>query len=225
MSNIDNLNHSVVAFDPKKSKPFTGQRLSKVSYKTISDKTNPLYGIKRESKCVSIPLVSAEEVRNNMVALTPHIVEFLMGVQDKIVREAVDNGSLNIAMESISIGACIGYLEENNESGRLTKESVSAWFNEQIQDNLAMVLMEKLGVSETPTANESAQVMKVIDTFRDKVSGLAGGKTSYEVKLCESLKKCLVLAPAGDVLATRFIARLDGMIEKASQSVDLIDLL
>jgi hypothetical protein len=225
MSNIDNLNHSVVAFDPKKSKAFTGQRLSKVSYKTISDKTNPLYGVKRESKCVSIPIISSEEVRNNITLLMPHIVEFVAGVQDKIIRESVDNGALNISMESISMASCLEYLDNNNESGRLTKESVGIWFNEVIQDNLAMALMEKLGVSEVPTAQESAQVMKVIEQFRDKVSGLAGGKTSYEPKLCESLKKCLVLAPEGDSLAMRFIGRLDTMIEKAKGTVDLADLL
>lgn len=225
MSIIDTLNHSVVSYDPKASKPFAGQRLSKVTYKTITDKDNPLCGIKRESKCVSIPLVAVSDVITNVTALAPAIAEYLQTVQDKIVREKIDAGSANIAMADISIAGCIEWLESNNESGRLTKESVGQWFDAEISDSLAIVLAEKLGVTGVPTDNESAQVMKVLSTFKDKISGLAGGKTSYEIKLCESLKKVLALAPAGDILATRFDARLDKMIKDNSTSVDILDLL
>lgn len=225
MSVIDTLNHSVVSYDPKSTKAFSGQRLSKVTYKTISDKENPLFGIKRESKCVSLPLIPASDIAQNLTALTPHIQEYLMTVQDKIVRECIDNGQASISMESIGIAGMVEWLETNNESGRLTKESVAAWFSENISDNLAVILAEKLGVSEIPTSAESAQVLKVVDSFKDKVAALAGGKTSYEPKLCESLKKCLELAPTGDALASRFVARLDKMIEASKGSVDLMDLL
>lgn len=225
MSVIDELNHSVVSYDPKSSKPFSGQRLSKVTYKTVSDKESSLYGVKRDSKCVSLPLVSSGEIEQNMIALVPHISEFLMGVQDKIVREAVDAGSLSISMESISVGACIEWLEGNNESGRLTKESVGIWFDSEISEMLAVVLSEKLGVGSVPSDAESAQVMKVLSTFREKVAALAGGKTSYEPKLCESLKKCLELAPAGDALAQRFTGRLDKMIASSKGEISLEDLL
>lgn len=225
MSIIDSANHSVVAFNPKTSKPFPGQRLSKVSYKTITDKDNPLCGIKRESQCVSIPMIANADIENNIQALVPHINEYLMGVQDKIVREKVDGGSKHIAMSDINISAIVEYLESNNESGRLTKESVAKWFDENIQDNLAVVLAEKLGVSETPSDKESAQIMAVITTFKDKVSSLAGGKTSYEPKMCDSLIKCLELAPAGDALSIRFVNRLNKMKMDASSNIDLIDLL
>lgn len=225
MSVIDTLNHSVVTYDPKSTKAFTGQRLSKVTYKTVTDKESPLCGIKRESKCVSLPLVEVAEVVANVVALAPVMVEYLQTVQDKIVRELVDAGNASISMESISIAACVEWLESNNESGRLTKESIGQWFDSEIAESLAMVLADKLGVSATPTDAESAQVLKVLGSFKDKVSGLAGGKTSYEPKLCTSLLKCLELAPAGDVLAARFSARLNKMIEQNSSAIEMLDLL
>jgi hypothetical protein len=225
MSIIDQANHSVVKYDPKTSKAFTGQRLSKVTYKTVNDKESPLYGIKRESQCVSIPMIAANEVASNLVALTPHVIEYLASVQDKIIREKIDAGSKHIGNEDISISAMVEWLETNNESGRLTKETVGKWFDENIGDMLAVVLAEKLGVSATPTDKESAQIMAVVGTFKDKVSSLAGGKTSYEPKMCDSLIKCLELAPAGDALASRFTTRLTKMKDEASKNVDLIDLL
>lgn len=225
MSIIDILNHSITSYDPKSTKAFTGQRLSKVTFKTITDKENPLCGVKRESKCVSLPLIPVAEVVANSTVLAPVVVEFLQGVQDKIVRELVESGASSVAMDAISIAACVEWLESNNESGRLTKDSVGQWFDAEISDSLAVVLAQKLGVSEVPTQAESAQVMKVLGSFKDKVSGLAGGKTSYEPKLCDSLLKCLELAPAGDVLAARFTARLTKMKEANSMEVDLLNLL
>lgn len=225
MSVIDTAAHSIVAYDPKASKPFTGQRLSKVTYKTVTDKTSELYGIKRESKCVSLPLIPAADIIANVSALAPAITEYLQTIQDKIVRERVDAGAAHITMQEISIAGCIEYLESTSESGRLTKESVAAWFSETIEENLAVVLADKLGVSANPTDAESAKILAVVDQFKGKISSLAGGKTSYEPKICKSLINALELAPAGDILATRFTARLNKMIEESKAGEDLLALL
>jgi hypothetical protein len=225
MSVIDTLNHSVVTYDPKSSKAFSGQRLAKVTYKTITNKDDPLCGIKRESKCVSIPVVQSTDVIANVTALAPAICEYLQTVQDKIVRERIDLGAGSIAMEEISIAGCIEWLENNSESGRLTKESVATWFNETISESLAVLLADKLGVSEVPTDAESAKILAVVDQFKAKISSLAGGKTSYEPKLCKSLLNALELAPAGDVLATRFSMRLNKMVEESKANEDLLSLL
>lgn len=225
MSIIDTLNHSVVAYVAGSTKPFAGQRLAKVTYKTVTDKDSALCGIKRESKCVSIPMIPASDVIGNVQVLAPYLIEYLQGVQDKIVRESIDAGSLSISMESIGISGICEWLESNNESGRLTKDSVASWFNENIAETLAVILADKLGVSETPTNAESAQIMKVVDTYKDKISALAGGKTSYDPKMCESLKKALSMAPDGDVLKGRFVARLDKMIAESMKGIDLMDLL
>lgn len=225
MSVIDTLNHSVVSYDPRTSKAFSGQRLSKVTYKTVTNKEDPLYGIKRESKCVSLPMIPVADVMSNIQALAPVVVEYLHSVQDKIVRERIDAGALNIAMADVSIAACIEYLESNSESGRLTKEVVASWFNETIAEPLAVTLADRLGVSATPTDAESAKILAVVDAFKGKVAALAGGKTAYEPKVCTSLISALNLAPSGDVLATRFTARLNKMIEESKANEDLLNLL
>lgn len=225
MSVIDTLNHSVVAYDPKSSKAFTGQRLSKVTYKTVTDKDSPLCGIKRDSKCVSLPIFKADEVISQAQALAPYVIEYLQGVQDKIVRERIDAGASSIAMEEISIAGCIEYLDSNNESGRLTKESVAAWFNEAIADALTVTLAERLGISEVPTEAESNKIIAVVEAFKGKIASLAGGKTAYEPKVCKSLLNALELAPSGDVLATRFTARLNKMISEHKSDDELLACL
>lgn len=225
MSIIDTLNHSVVSYDPKSSKAFHGQRLAKVTYKTVTDKESPLCGIKRESKCVSLPLVAATDVIANVTVLAPAICEYLQTVQDRIVRERIDMGAASIAMDEISIAGCIEWLENNSESGRLTKEVVATWFQDTISESLAVVLADKLGVSAVPTDAESAKILAVVDQFKAKISSLAGGKTSYEPKICKSLLNALELAPAGDVLATRFAARLNKLVEESKANEDLLALL
>jgi hypothetical protein len=225
MSIIDNLNHSVVTYDGK-NKPFTGQRLSKVTWKTCNDKNSPYFNIKRESKCVSLPVLVAQNIEDNMHALAPHLISYLHGVQDKMVREMLDAGNnvVSISTDSISIPAILEYLESSDESGRLTKESVGAWFDSTLADQLAMLLGEKLGVSEIPTDSESAKVLEAVGAFKVKIAALAGGKTSYEPKVCKSLINALGLV-AGDVLASRFVARLNKMVEESEKQVDLMDLL
>lgn len=225
MSIIDTAAHSVVAYDPKSSKAFTGQRLSKVQYKTTTDKDSPEFGIKRPSMCVSLPLVPVDEVIANAAVLAPVVADYLQTVQDKMIKEMIEAGQKSISTESISIPAILEWLESNNDSGRITKEVVSKWFADNIADNLAVVLAEKLGVGEVPTEAESKQVMNAVAVFQDKVAALAGGKTSYPEKVAESLKKVMALADSGDAMASKFTARLDKMIADSKKVEELVDLL
>lgn len=227
MSIIDTANHNVVPYVSGKTKPFDGQRLATVTYKTITDKSHPLCGVKRESKAVSLPLIADDVIANNLAALMPHIKSMLYKTQDAMIREILDSGNNVVSIDNaaVSIPAICDYLDNSNESGRLTKESVATWFDSSIADTLMVTLAEKLGVSETPSNEDSKRIEAIVNGFKDKVSALAGGKTSYEPKLCESLKKCIALAPADDVLAARFTARLDKMIADANKSVDLFDAL
>jgi hypothetical protein len=221
MSIIDTSNHSVVSYDPKVTKAFEGQRLSKVQYKTVSNKDDPMFGIKRPSMCVSIPMVKTEDVIANAQVLASHVVVMLHGVQDKMIKERIEAGAKSIGNEEISIGSILEWLEVNNDSGRITKESVASWFASEIADNLMVVLADKMGIGEDGGTREQVeQVEKAVKAFE-------GRKTSYEPKVAEGLKKCLRLANEGesDVMAQRFMARLDKMIESAKENENMIDLL
>lgn len=224
MSIIDTANHSVVSYMSGITKPFTGQKLIVVTYKTVTDKSSALYNIKRESKCVSVPVIADEEITSNIDVLIPHIRNMLENTQKSIVRELLDTGNVvSIATESLSITECISYLESSDESGRLTKESVGNWFDSNIADILAIALADKLGVSEVPTEVESKKVFDIIAAFRGNISSMAGGKTSFPAQVAKQLKKALELAPNNDVIASRFMTRIDRMIE--NKEISLVDCL
>ncbi len=228
MSILDSVNAamSVVDYDPKTSKASTGFRLSKVQYKTSNDKDSEWYGVKRPSKCVSLKPIAVADVIANAAGLAEIVVGYLHTLQDKIVKERIEAGSSFVTAAEVSIAGIIEWMDtqDSEGSGRLTKEAVSVWFESSIAENLALVLSEKLGVSDTPSDAESAQIMAVVGTFKEKVSALAGGKTSYDAKMATSLKKCIDLAPAGDALASKFQMRLDKMIAQSAGN-NLLDLL
>lgn len=222
MSNIDMNTNTVVPYISGKTKALQGQRLAVVTYKT--DKET---GIKKDSKAVSVPQISDDAIIDNLPSLVGHIRSMLAKTQDAIIRERLDSGVnvAHITNEEISIAACIEYLENSNESGRLTKESVGAWFDSTIADNLTVVLADKLGVSDTPTFEEQSKIDLIVAGFKDRISSLAGGKTVFPVKEAESIKKALNLAPNDDALATRFVARIDKMLSTQKQVVSLADVL
>lgn len=216
MSVIDNANHNVVSYVSGVTKPFTGQRLATVQYKTVNDKSSVHFGIKRESKAVSLPVLEATAIESNLTVLIPHIRNFLESVQDKIIREELDKGNNVVSIDNaaVSIAACVEYLDNSNESGRITKEGVESWFAEAIEPNLALTLSETLGVGDIPTQAESDKVLAIVAAFKGKIASLAGGKTAYDPKTAMQLQKALKLAPESDALASRFMVRLQKMVDQ-----------
>lgn len=225
MSIIDQANHNVSNYESGKSKPFTGQRMSVHTWKTVKDKDSIMFGIKRDSKFVSLPLIKEDEVKTNLPLIMPHVIEMLHKVQDKIIKEKLesDNNVVSISNDLINMSSIIEYLNDSNDSGRLTKESVSTWFGETIEASLAVSLAEKLGASENPTKEQSDKIMAIVGEFKNKISGLAGGKTNYAPKVAMQLQKALAFAPENDSLAIRFNDRLQKMIEVKES--DLLDAL
>lgn len=225
MSAIDTAVNTVVAYTSGVTKPFAGQRLASFNWKTSTQKDSLWFGKKRESKAVSLPQIGSDTIVANIGVLTPHIRVWLASVQDKMIREQleVSDNVLHITNESIGIAAMCEYLEESNESGRVTKADVEEWFKENIADSLMVQLAERLGVSDTPSQSESDKIDAVVAAFKGKIAALAGGKTSYDPKTATQLQKCISLVPAGDVLADRFTLRLQKMVDTTPD--DLLNAL
>lgn len=224
MSNIGAV-HAVVEYVSGKSKAFDGQRLSSHSWKTQKDT-----GVKRTSVCVSLPTIKKSEIVENLDTLIPMIRAHLESVQDKMIKEKLESkegqeGKVTMVLDSeINIAAMIAWNTPEASTNRLTKEVVAAWFTENVEESLMLALADKLGVGEVPTDAESMQIEKITNEFKNKVSGLAGGKTSYAPEIARAVRKCVELAPAGDELTSKLIARLDKMIT-APVGIDLLDAL
>lgn len=212
MSTIDlNNNHSVVAYTAGVTKPLAGQRLSVVFWK--KDKET---GIKKDSKCVSIPTIAGitpEELQQ----MIPHCVALLEQAQNKIIREAIDNNKTTILGADITVAKCIEYLNEvgtGAESQRLTSESIASWYDATIADTVMLAVSEKLGIGDEPTQEQASKVEKICAHYKETLSKLASGSFKLGEDYVVLCKKVVSFAPEGDAVAPKLLARLDKMVVK-----------
>ena len=205
--------HNVTAYDAKKSSALTGQRLAKIKYKTTA-KTPAKF----PSVCASVPFIDtkSEQFLECLPALTVHIRAMLETAQDGIIRSLYESsdGTLSQVTDSdISIHACIAYLEAESTGGRLTKEQIDAWFTESVSDYVSALIVEKLGYSGELTSEQETTVSRHVTGYKDMYSALAGGKTFYQEKQCNSLLRVLDLIDSDD-MSEKLRARIVGMLNK-----------
>lgn len=212
MSTISSV-HTFESFDSKSSKALDGQRLLKVLYKEVSG---------RVSVCASVPLIGTINEHDDISALMPHIINMLQDAQDKIARSAYEAGATAITDTELSVVACINWLDEDSQGGRLTKQAVESWFDSTLLGVLVLAVSDKLGVGDTATPAQEEHVLGVMKMYRDKFSALAGGKTSYTTDVAEKLIQCLSFVADGDSLKSRFMARLEKMKKEQNTLLDLL---
>lgn len=217
MSAISNA-HSVVDFDSKTSKPFEGQRLSKVLYKTPKDGS-----VKQQNRCVSIPMlatVSAEE----LVQLSPYVLGMMRDAQDSIIKRRVEDKQSIITDADISFECILAELQDQATGNRLTKEAIIEWFVAEngLGETLMVAIADKLKIPATPSEAETKRLNQMVAVYRDSFAQLAGGKTAFTPDKATKMRKALELVVDTDDMAKRFDLRLKKMIE--AEEVELTDL-
>lgn len=219
MSNISNR-HNVNPFVAGKSQPLTGQRLAKVGYK--STKKNPA---KFTSICVSVPQIELNDehftaFRGNFEAI---IKDALSNAQDGIIRALYESsqGKLSsVSDDELSVNACLAFIEAERDGGRLTKEFLSNWFNENMRDNLMIAIAEKLGTEDL----EHVKVQQAVKAYHDMIASLSGGKTFYTPEQCKSLLRAVELSSVDDETSAKITARLEKMMNPTEKIEDLLEL-
>lgn len=212
--------HLVTTFDSAKSQPLSGQRLAKIRYKTTAKQA-----AKFPSVCVSVPPLADSEIMENLPALKVHIRAMLEQAQDGVIRslyEAAGGNLTSVQDSDISVIACIGYLNAEAEGGRLTKETIEAWFDSSLAEYVTALIAEKLGYADDLTVEQEHTIGKHVKGYKDMYSALAGGKTMYQPNQIASLRKVLGLVDT-DELAGKLDARLAGMLSKPKME-DLLEL-
>ena len=203
--------HTVNQFVSGKSEPMSGQRLSKVGYKTTAKQT-----AKFPSVCASIPFIQTQDINHNLDALIPHIRSMLENAQDGIFRslyESSDGTLTAVSDDDLSVQACIAFLNAENQGSRLTKEFLEQWFDSQMRDNLFVVIADKLGFSDITTDVE-VTVNKHLAGYKGLISSLAGGKTILQPNQITSLTKALELCSIEDDTSSKLRVRLIAMSAK-----------
>lgn len=222
MSVISNR-HSVVPFVSGESKAMNGQRLAKVGYK--STKTNKA---KFASVCVSVPLISSEEIASNLNQLMDSVKQLCADTQDKIIRGLYEgrNGSLDsVSDDDIGMQAIIAYLDSDNQGGRLTKEFLTEWFNQVAQDNTFGLIAEALKYPDELTEEQSTTVQKHVNGYREVIASLAGGKTMLNLKQIAGLRKVFDTIEPEDDTTLKLRKRIDKMEQELTKVNELAELL
>jgi hypothetical protein len=205
--------HAVSKFVSGESKPLNGQRLSKVGYK--STKNNPA---KFPSVCASVPLIPETEIVGAIDSLIPHIRTMLESAQDGIFRnlyETSDGARTELGDNEITVSQCVAFLEAESTGGRLTKEFLDAWFVANVQDNLTVVIAEKLGFEDL-TPNQMDTVQKHLNSYKGLIGSLSGGATILSAVQIQGVRRAIEVSSVDDSVSQKLIARLDKMTEKDS---------
>lgn len=203
--------HLINSFVAGKSEPLSGQRLAKIGYKSSKKQE-----AKFKSVCVSVPFVSEEMITGNINRLIPYVREMIGSAQDGIIRSLYESsGGLrsSVSDEEISIDSVIGYLEAESTGGRLTKEFLESWFDENMRENLTVVIADKLGFEELNDM-QMETIGKHLAGYKGLISSLSGGKTFLQDNQCKGLIKALEVSSVEDDTSKKLVARINGMLNK-----------
>lgn len=218
MSVISNR-HSVVPFVAGKTMPLTEQRLARIGYKTTKKQAAKFANI-----AVSVPAITEfpEDVLDRAL---PYLVTVFENAQDGIIRSLYESsaGQLKeVSDDDISLSACLAFMEAEANGSRLKKETIEAWFDSEVSDNLTVLIAEKLGFADM-NADQEKTVSKHVRIYRDVISMLAGGKTFLQPTQIKGCKVAIALASEDSDIGVKLTARLTAMENKPAVE-DLLDI-
>lgn len=214
MSNISNT-HNIVKFVAGESKPFSGQRLAKVGYKNTAKQR-----AKYASICVSVPAVSPADISQYLPELTLYIQDMIGDMQNQVIRSIYESsGGLRSTINDaeINIPACIAYMTAQRG---LSAESISAFFDSAINENLTVAFAEKLGFSEM-NEQQLRTIGQHVKAHKDIMMSIAKDGTILNVQHIKAMRKCLELAESDSPLVAIIESRLVDM-EKPRNVSDVL---
>lgn len=194
-----------------------GTRIVKCLYKADKDGKK-----KRDNVYVRVPTahITEDVVSDNVDKLAEYVVTFLQEIEDKGIKKAHATDQTQIYTDYLSLEKVIEALEESEAGARLNGEKIKVWFAENLEETLSLVVMDKLGIVDTPTEEQASKVLAIVDAYRTKFASLASGKTMFKEADRLALIKAIGICEAGETLLGRkFITRLEGMTEKEKDAL------
>ncbi len=192
MSNVSGV-HDVTIYNGK-NKPFNGQRLSVITFKTPNDKKDDP-GYKRpEARCVSVPRLE--------LSITPQILkdamqECLEDLQDacirKIVVDAIGEGKnvITIMDAQISFESLAEFAKLEAANGKLNKELINDWFDEDLGDELTLALANAMKLPNPPSADEERKLAAAVTSYKTLFAAMAAPKAGLSPKIAQQMQRAL----------------------------------
>jgi hypothetical protein len=164
MSNISNQ-HDITLFTGK-NKPLAGQVLLSYTFKTVKDETSPLFGTKPDSKCVSVPVISNDDIIAQVDSFLPKLQDAIHDERRLILRDAAMAGKTSISTDELGIAAVLARwaADASSSGGRFSKAVVADWFASVLAPVLYTGIMSKNNIP-VDTPEDSPLMVKVEKTL------------------------------------------------------------
>jgi hypothetical protein len=202
------------AYDSQLSIPETkGTRVIKCLYQ-VNTKTGKKIA---ENSYIRVPTNHINEagINERMDEIMPYIIGLFLDKEEAIIKESHKNGILNIHNDSLSIDKILEYMEANETSGRLNKESIEAWFEEEIKDNLIDLFAAKMGLDNESSEAEMHKLEQVIAAYKLMLSSLASPKILAKEETSALINVIEKADSNKSSLGIRLIKKMEMMHKKA----------
>ena len=201
----------------KKEVP-AGMRLARIIRKSTKETPNAV----SQAVFVPAPLDAQDWMLNNTICEA--VQNYLQGLQNQAIRAVLDSGRNILTDADIAPAAVAEWLEQNDETlGRLSKESIAAWYVETVEPVLTVVFADKLGIGDIPTTAEQQKLDQLNNQYKGCFQKLAGKSLSgiLPPSVVQNLEKALDMIPL-DGFGSKLSAALAKVKEETT--VDMLAL-
>jgi hypothetical protein len=175
-----------------------------------------------ESLAVEVPSFS-----HSLASLEqyPALVDYLQASMDSLINSLVkaraEAGALSINYAELAIEKLAEFAAAENASngiGHMSEERIKSWFENDARELLLVALADRLGVSETATAQDVTRLEQIANQTRDNLAKLSSKKpVQFDERVKNALNWALDVTDTGDTFTVR-------MRDKLNAKVDAIDL-
>ena len=195
-----------------------GTRIVKCLYQVNKDGKKA-----QDNSYVRIPCkhLTEEHVVSRITELAPFVLGFLQTEEDLQIKDLHRKGGLNVHTEYLNLDKIIEALEAKQISGRLNKDMIESWFTDKLEDSLAILFADKMGLSDSSSKEEFNKLELVLGAYKAKFASLASPKVFIKEQDCEAMVNVIKQAEGENIslIGSRFITKLESMGKKIEETL------
>lgn len=211
--------HDVEVFTAK-SKPLDGQRLSIITFKTPKDQKDNKEYKKPQNRCVSVPCL---KLKSDPDVISSAMQALFEELQDSVIRKhvvaAIEDEAkiITVSNDQISFAACAAYAAENAISGKLTKDVIATWFDENMDEKITIALAAAMKLPTENIKQEQLDALNLaVKQHKELFSKCAATVPSIAPKIAKSLLNALKLVEE-DRVQMALVSKLKPLANPADQ--------
>lgn len=199
--------YDCVVYNGKQQPKDSSHRLAVFTFKTdksksekeLDGKQNASYdpAYKRpDARCVSVPKLD--------ISVTPQILKdallaALEDLQDAVIRvivvAALEEGKnvITVMDAQLNFEAIAEYAKAQAAGGKINKELIEGWFDEDLADQLTLALATALKIPDgaVPTAEQEKKIADAVTGYRDVFKMFSAPKAGISPRIAQQMQKAM----------------------------------